>query len=210
VVANLKTSTLKKNTKSMNLKTNFINEKEDLKGTKSHEYVNMLLESYDDIFSDFDPSPYPEKTLSDDFIFQSKKISKNKTGKEITLLLFLPFNKRNEEDEIAITKRLTIYFKKIYLQLKADIRKTYLKGLFLSSIGVILMAMASYISFIKPVEYYLHLIFVLFEPAGWFLLWAGLDNLVYNPKDSKKEIIFYAKMIRAKIEFATIKNEKSN
>ena len=29
--------------------------------------ISILLDSYDDIFSDFDPSPYSERTLSDDY-----------------------------------------------------------------------------------------------------------------------------------------------
>ena len=38
--------------------------------------ISILLDSYDDIFSDFDPSHYSERTLFDDFIVQSKKIKK--------------------------------------------------------------------------------------------------------------------------------------
>lgn len=61
--------------------------------------INILLSSYSDIFSDFDPSAYSERTLSDDFIIQTKKISKNKSGKTMSLRLLLPANKRNEKDK---------------------------------------------------------------------------------------------------------------
>ncbi|MEJ7738686.1 MAG: hypothetical protein WKF97_14755 [Chitinophagaceae bacterium] len=36
--------------------------------------ISILPSSYDDIFSDFDPNAYAERTLSDDFITQAKKI----------------------------------------------------------------------------------------------------------------------------------------
>lgn len=36
--------------------------------------ISILLRSYNDIFSDFDPSTYIDRTLSDDFINQAKKI----------------------------------------------------------------------------------------------------------------------------------------
>ena len=35
--------------------------------------VSILIDSYDNIFSDFDPSEYSERTLSDGFIIQTKK-----------------------------------------------------------------------------------------------------------------------------------------
>lgn len=169
--------------------------------------VNILLDSYDDIFSDFDSSPYSDKTLSDDFLSQAKKISKNKIGKDISLRFFIPLIQRNEESEKIIIVRLTDYFKKVYQQLNADIKKIHLKGWLLSAIGISLMVIASYLSFIKSQVYYLHLLLVFFEPAGWFLLWAGLDNLVYNSKNPKKELGFYTKMKSSKIEFLTIKND---
>lgn len=181
------------------------NIKNTLKKINTQGEINILIDSYDDIFSDFDSSPYSEKTLSDDFLSQAKKISKNKAGKEIFLRFFIPLNERNETDEEIIIKRLNYYFNYINQQLKTEIKNTNIKGWLLSFIGIGLMIIASYLSFIKSQVYYVHLLLVFFEPAGWFLLWGGLDNLVYNSKDSKKELSFYSKMIIAKIEFLTSK-----
>jgi hypothetical protein len=169
--------------------------------------VNIWLDSYDDIFSDFDSNSYSEKTLSDDFISQAKKIAINKVGKEVSLRFFIPLNKRNEADEKIISKRLNGYFNKMHQQLKAEIKKINCKGLLLSFVGISLMIVASYISFVKSQQYYVHLLLVFFEPAGWFLLWAGLDNLFYNSKDAKKQLSFYSKMTNATIEFLTLKND---
>ncbi len=41
--------------------------------------ISILLNSYNDIFSAFDPSEYSERNLSDDFIIQAKKYSIIKT-----------------------------------------------------------------------------------------------------------------------------------
>ena len=56
----------------------------------------------------------------------------------------------------------------------------------------------------------MHLLLVLFEPAGWFMLWVGLDHLVYASKDKKKELAFYSKMIKSEINFFTHQAESSN
>lgn len=177
----------------------------ELNTSRKINEVNILLDSYADIFSDFDSSPYADKTLSDDFISQAKRISKNKTGKKIILKFFLPEKERQSDSEKIITDRLTYYFKRVREQLESEIKKTNLKGFLLLSIGIVLMITASYISFIKPQLYYVHLLLVLSEPAGWFLLWAGLDNLVYNSKEAKRDLAFYLKMANSKIEFSTIK-----
>lgn len=166
--------------------------------------VSILLDSYDDIFSDFDPSVYSERTLSDDFIIQAKKFSRNKIGnKKMSLRLLLPANKRNEQEEKVIIKRLHSYFKSVHEQLEAEVRKTNTRGLILTLIGIAIMIAASYISFMKPEKYHVHLVLVLFEPAGWFLLWAGLDHLVYSSKEAKKDLDFYSRMTTSEIKFFT-------
>ncbi len=168
-----------------------------------HAEINILLRSYSDIFSDFDPSAYAKRTLSDDFIIQTKKISKTKSGNKMLLRLLLPANKRNEQDEKVIVERLYSYFKNVHQQLVSEVRKITIRGLILTMTGTVIMIAASYISFIKPEKYAVHLLLVLFEPAGWFLLWFGLDHLVYSSKDTKKELSFYSKMIKSEIIFFT-------
>lgn len=165
--------------------------------------VSILLDSYDDIFSDFDPSAYSERTLSDDFIFQVKKISGNISRSKLSLKLLLPANMRNEADEKAIVKRLHSYFKNVHQVLESEVKKTKSKGLLLTSIGIAIMIAASYISFMKPEKYHVHFLLVLFEPAGWFLLWTGLDLLVFSSKETIKDLDFYLRMTKSEIKFYT-------
>lgn len=165
--------------------------------------ISILLDSYNDIFSDFDPRTYAERTLSDDFIIQAKKFSKDKDGHKMSLKLLLPAAVRNEQDEKVIIKRLHSHFKEMYQQLKNEVKKTNIKGVVLTVIGFMLMLTASYLSFMKAEKYYIHFLLVLFEPAGWFLLWTGLDHLVYLSKNSKKDLDFYSKMSRFEIKFLT-------
>ncbi|MES2284158.1 MAG: hypothetical protein V4547_00635 [Bacteroidota bacterium] len=165
--------------------------------------VSILIDSYDDIFSDFDPSAYSERTLSDDFIIQVKKISGNKSRNKLSLKLLLPENMRNETDEKAIVKRLHSYFKNVHQSLELEVRNANRKGLILTGIGIAIMIAASYISFMKPEKYPIHFLLVLFEPAGWFLLWTGLDLLVFSSKEKKKDLDFYLRMTKSEIKFFT-------
>ena len=163
--------------------------------------VSILLGSYNDIFSDFDPGPYSERTLSDDFIIQVKKFYENKKGNKMSLKLLLTATNRNEQEEKMIIKRLHAYFKSVHLQLKSDVMKTNIRGAILTIIGIALMAAASFISFMKPEKFHVHFLLVLFEPGGWFLLWAGLDDLVYSSRETKKELDFYFRLYTSEIIF---------
>lgn len=163
--------------------------------------VNILLSSYNDIFSDFDPSSYSDRTLSDDFIHQAKKIAQNKGENNISLTFFLPVDKRNPQEEKIITARLSSFFKSLHNHFDLMLRKLTKTGILLTIAGIILMIAASYLSFTQPDRYHLHLLLVLFEPAGWFMLWMGLDHLVYASKETKVELSFYSKMQKSEIIF---------
>ncbi len=165
--------------------------------------ISVLLNSYDDIFSNFDPSEYTERTLSDDFIIQSKKIFRNKSGNKMSLRLLLPANKKNEQQEKVIIKRLHFYFKSVHQQLESEARKAKTRGLLFILTGIIVMVIASYISFMKPEKYHTHFLLVLLEPGGWFLLWTGFDHLVYSSKETKKDLDFYLRMSKSEIKFFT-------
>ncbi len=165
--------------------------------------ISVLLSSYNDIFSAFDPSEYSERTLSDDFIIQAKNFSKSKDGNKMSLKLLLPASARNEQDEKVIIRRLHSHFKDAYHQVASEVKKTKKKGIILTVIGIVLMLTASYLSFMQPEKYHVHFLIVLFEPAGWFLLWAGLDHLVYQSKSTKKDFDFFLKMTKSEIKFFT-------
>ena len=42
--------------------------------------ISLIIDTYDDIFSDFDPRPYSQRALSDDFLLEARKASKDKVS----------------------------------------------------------------------------------------------------------------------------------
>lgn len=163
----------------------------------------MWLDSYNDIFSDFDPRPFQERMLSDDFIAEAKKACKEKSTAIRTFSLLLPQSVRNETDEKHIAARLSIYFNHAYQQIHAEAEEVKRKGIYFILTGISLMLIASYISFLKSDKYYVHIMLVLFEPAGWFMLWAGLDHLIYSLQKTKSDLKFYSTMANAQFDFAS-------
>ena len=86
------------------------------------------------------------------------------------LHLLLPGNIGDEQEEKKIATRLHNYFGNVYQRLRKEIRKKINKGLLITFIEVIIMTIASYISFTKPEEYSVHLLLLMFEPTGCFMV----------------------------------------
>jgi hypothetical protein len=49
---------------------------------------------------------------------------------------------------------------------------------------------------------------VLLEPAGWFAVWFGLDQLFYGARERAHEHAFYRKMARADVAFTAYAEEE--
>jgi hypothetical protein len=167
--------------------------------------ISLWIDSYSEIFSDFDPRPFSERAFSDDFITQVRKVSRERKGKVSILKLLVPEGAQKDEDEKVIKKRLQIFFYNMYLQLQDEAGALKRRGVYLCIGGIASMIIASYISFLNLSGFYINLLKVLFEPGGWFLLWTGLDHLISGSRGKKSEIDFYNKMSNIHVEFSSYK-----
>ena len=95
--------------------------------------VSIILDTYEDIFSDFDPRPFSQRALSDDFLLEAKKASRERNSGEIEIKFLIPEQKRNIREESLIKKRLHEYFKKHLIQIKDEINSIKKRGYFMVS-----------------------------------------------------------------------------
>jgi len=163
--------------------------------------VSVWLDTYDDIFSDFDPRPLAERNISDDFLYETKKFYHEKESNITQFILLIPEKMRDKEKETVIIKRLNHYFRKSHQNLLLNTKRENRKNWFFTLSGISLTFLAGYISLNETGELFMHTLFVIFEPAGWFLMWIGLESLLRYKKKEKPELNFYSKMIRSKISF---------
>ena len=163
--------------------------------------VSLILTSYDDIFSDFDPRNYSQRALSDDFLQECKRAVRDKTySKEgFDLRLLVPKNKRDINDEIKIKIRLKNHFFKHYLEKKNEIKRLKIEGVVWFAIGIVFSLMAAFIYSLEGFAF--DVLFVMLEPAGWFTMWSGLDKIFINSRDKMPDVRFDKKMHTANIMF---------
>ena len=164
--------------------------------------VSLLLDTYDDIFSDFDPRHYSQRSLSDDFLIEARKAAIDKEG-GFELHFLIPKAVRRLEQENLIKKRLREHFKRHASLLENEISRIKRQGLFLIISGIIMMfmAVAFYSGLISVNELIKTIILVITEPAGWFLFWIGGEKIVYERREKMPELNFYRKMTHANIVF---------
>ena len=162
--------------------------------------ISLILDSYDDIFSDFDPRSYDERALSDDFLYECKKAARDK-GFKTELRFLIPKNKRNNRDETKIRYRLKGHFNRHHKELESEITKTKLSGAVWFVIGALIITFGTLIFTYANKGFFYNLLFVMSEPAGWFFFWEGLGKIFIHSKSNKKDFDFYKKMSRAEIYF---------
>jgi hypothetical protein len=167
--------------------------------------ITLWIDSYSDIFSDFDPRPFSDRMISEDFLNQLRRASSEFNEKIQVLQLLVPDGTQKEEEERIIRKRLHNYFGSRALQKAKELETIRSRAMYFLISGIIVMLVSSYIAFLKLSGFHINVMLVLFEPAGWFLFWTGLESLVSASQAKKAERSFYDKMSLLHIEFSPYK-----
>lgn len=184
-------------------KTNVIHHEilDEKKKLLSKSEVSIWLDTYDDIFSDFDPRNFSERTLSDDFMLEVRKMAKEKLAGTIELKLLMPAQRRHKDTEEVIVKNLHAHFHRHANHLKDEIKKTKMNGLLLCITGFVIMICAVYLAGLPEKVFFINALRVILEPAGWFLVWTGFDHIFYESRKLKPEFHFMNRMAHGDIQF---------
>jgi len=169
------------------------------------QHIKIVLESYDDLFSDFDPRGYSERNISDDFIEELKARTtkdRNLLVRHITFLLSDNDNYRNAVHEDIIKTRIKQFFKYSWrVAVRSDTRQRKL-GLIWFIVGALLLIISAVLS-IPDYQNSLPLVVFLFNSvlnaAGYYIIWNGLDLMLFGLKDEKDQLQFFKQMSRLKL-----------
>jgi len=179
------------------------NEEIKLDSTKvgiTRSEISLWLDNYGDLFSDFDPRPYSNRSLSQDFLDELRRATRNIEVGDFHVKLLAPTALRKPADETIIKKRLKDHFKRHFLMVKKEHQKLIRKGIILAIIGFLFMIGATFVGHYGENLFFTFLIVIL-EPGGWFMMWYGMDQIFYFGKEKKPEYEFYEKMDKAEIKF---------
>jgi hypothetical protein len=164
--------------------------------------IRIILDSYEDIFSDFDPRPYNIRALSTDFLEEIERASVDKHDETIELTLLVPKKIKKTHNEEVIRKRLHEHFMKHFHHLKKERNGLYKEGVWFIIGGLLLMIIATFFLFKhEDTSFIITFLTIICEPGGWFLFWEGLNLLIFESKKINPKLNFYRKMHTSKINF---------
>ena len=168
--------------------------------------LELWLDTYRDIYSDFDSRHYAKRRVSEDFIHELKLSFLHKTGSIEDITLQLPAAQRDPAIEPVIAESLATYFKKQELVQRDEFRKKRRSGWLLMLSGILVMTVGALISLRANDLILSQILRILLEPAGWFMLWSGMDTFVYGMIKLKRDRIFFTEIAAVKWKFASIEN----
>jgi hypothetical protein len=166
--------------------------------------IAIALDTYDDIFSDFDIRGYGERALSRDFLDELRvRIKKAGTRSDLSIVLLIPRRRRKPGDEELITRRTRAFFAERGGHYAREDAKSKWRSALFVAIGLFLSLAANF--FAERLAYLPLFKDFLLIPA-WFFVWSGLELFVRNRDEivGKKE--YYHALHGSRVEFRDIED----
>lgn len=177
-----------------------VQKKEIIPETKD---ISVWIDTYDDLFSDFDPRPYSQRSVSLDYLKEAERhYAEAKSGKKFEFHILVPTAIRNSAIETLIKRRMKEHFKNQLKELQEDLQETRIRGAIYLIIGTALM-IGSALMTIYDVGLILNLINVVTQPAAWFGMYSGFEKFLEEPRTKFRQREFQEKMANADIIFSS-------
>lgn len=172
--------------------------------------ISIAIDTYDDIFSDFDPRDISQRDLSEDFIIELMRRYRQTRLGRYDVVLVAPKVIEDQNAEKKIVSRLNKYFHQKYLRYMKSIREIRAKGMLYIAFGMaVLIALALILNYSKnPNEITLAIIGIIFTPLGWFGMWEGFSKIVEIPFKLASDTEAYKQFSKAYYKFEYIAEEK--
>lgn len=186
-------------------------EQQELSGMQDSSYLREIaiaLDSYDDIFSDFDPRPYSQRELSEDFLKEiQRRYMEDKKGR-FEVRFTVPLSVRDPKEEVLIKKRLREHFAMMAKQEEEAIKNTRSKGyIYMLSGSLILLSEVFMLFFLSESDFFFRILSILLVPAGWYGMWNGLEKIIDAPSALLERKALYEKFEKANYLFISDEKE---
>ncbi len=164
--------------------------------TEALQRADIALDSYDDIFSDFDPSPYEKRLLSEDFIYELRR-RYAATGKgEFMVNLTLPKALRSDKVEGLVKKRIKEHFKSRVREIERRTREKARNGAIRLIIGILLA-----VGLFSVPEFETVPLMTIFSVLIWYSIWSGLESVLEASSSLGRKKAFAEKFMKAEYNF---------
>ena len=169
---------------------------------KDIQDISIAIDSWDDVFSDFDPSPLEQRILSEDFLLELKKRYRETQRGNFIITIYAPLFLKDEASERIISKRLKQYFKFRHLEIQKDINEARRKGVIFIIVGMFFLSNLTMITYFKMLtSLVIDLLSIIVMPLGWFCVWEGFSRIIEPSPLLKQDSELFGKLSRAAFKF---------
>jgi hypothetical protein len=169
---------------------------------KDLKEIAVVIDTWDDVFSDFDPRPLNQRTVSGDFVEELKKRYRETRKGYFTISIYAPEALRSVDSEKMVTQRLKKHFRLRFLQKKKELIRKRVRGAVFVCIGVSslsFLTLATYFRFLNQLS--IEIAGIILMLLGWFGFWEGLSKLIDTSPAFIQEERLFEKLSKAAYRF---------
>jgi hypothetical protein len=169
---------------------------------KDIQEITIAIDTWDDIFSDFDPSPLEQRILSEDFLLELKKRYRETPRGSYMITIYAPVFLKDDASEHIVIKRLKQYFKLRHLAIEKEISRSIQKGFLFIVVGTIFLGFLTLLAYFKLVSVLgIELLGIVLMPLGWFGIWEGFSRIIEPSPLIKQDLEVFGKLAKAIFKF---------
>lgn len=163
--------------------------------------IEVSLDNYDDIYDDWDPSPFKKRDIEDefnDFIVNSSEDIPLKYN--ISIVLYLPISKKDIKKEAALISAYQNYYNYAIERLQKAKNSFNQKTISYLILSILLLTTGYF--FFKGDQSLVYK--VLHEGVfigGWVFLWEFFTNIFIKTRELRSEYKLYKRLYQSQIRF---------
>jgi hypothetical protein len=163
--------------------------------------IEVSLDNYDDVYDDWDPSPFKKRDIEDEFndfiVNSSEDIPLNHN---ISIVLYLPISKKDEKKETTLISAYRNYYNYALVRLEKSQSNLNQKTIFYL-LGSILLLSIGYFFFKDDQSVALNVLHEGVFIGGWVFLWEFFTNVFIKTRESNFQYKLYKRLYKSQITF---------
>jgi hypothetical protein len=163
--------------------------------------IEVSLDNYNDVFDDWDPSPFKKRDIEDEFndfiLDSSEDIPLNHN---ITIVLYLPADKKDTKKENALISAYKNYYDFSLARINKVKTNLSKKTIWYMLLSVFLLTIG-YFFFRSEQTLLLNVIHEGIFIGGWVFLWEFFTNIFIKGRDLQNEYKLYKRLYNSNILF---------
>ncbi len=163
--------------------------------------IDVSLDDYDDIYDDWDPSPFKKRDIENEFnefIVDSSDDIPFNFG--ISIVLYLPESKKDTQKEAALISAYNNFYQYTMERTRKQILSIHKKTLSYLLLAVLMLSLGYFFEWnsdIVMMQVIHEGIFI----GGWVFLWEFFTNIFILTRDLKNEFKLYKRLYEADTRF---------